>query len=382
MITKIPFKAALLCSGALVASIAFSAVVSESFNKDSLDPKWSGDVSLKEESPSSLPAGAPIGTKDGETAKVLELGGEVRCSSPNGKQVDFLLNVSGPNDELPNGTEFDSVQIAVAVGSSESILDDQSTIVPLMLYGKKASESSAEWFEISSLKVGSWVRVTLNFDYSNGRCKVSIDGIPVVSDNGTLKADGSGGKGSWYLLANSSDKIDSLTFLGTSKIDDLVVNENVSEVRFPEDAKKRIQIADGVTEEVSLNDLNRWGVTPDIVSSAKVDDSGLTVLQKLECGLKPDDGKKFQLTSMEMSKVIVDGNEKTVAKINFPGSDSALSRYRVTATDSSGNAVAVSSRGASFANGVVSMDVIIPDDKKIVFINVTADASMAQSETN
>ena len=250
MITKIPFKAALLCSVAFVASIAFSAVVSEAFNKDSLDSeKWSGDISLKEESPSSLPAGAPIGTNEGETAKVLELGGEVRCSSSTGKQVDFLLNVSGPNDELPDETEFDSVQIAVAVGSSESILDDQSVSVPLMLYGKKASESLAGWFEISSLKVGSWVRVTLNFDYSKGRCKVSIDGIPVVSDNGTLKADGSGGKGSWYLLANSSsDNIGSLTFLGTSKIDDLVVNENVSEECFPENAQKRIQIADGVEE--------------------------------------------------------------------------------------------------------------------------------------
>ncbi|MBR4893665.1 MAG: hypothetical protein IKZ36_00515, partial [Kiritimatiellae bacterium] len=228
-----------------------------------LDEKWSGDGVLKEETPSPLSAGAPIGTKDDETAKVLELEGEVVCANETGKQVDFLLNVSSSSDELPAG--FEGVQIAVAVGTSETLADDDQTkVVPLMLYGVKKNELSAQWFGISSVKIGTWIRVTLDFDYGAGRCKVSVDGIPVVSEDGSFKADGSGGKGAWYKLAVSEnkEKIASLTFIGSAKIDDVVVNDEVSENRFA-NIEKPIQIANGVTENVSLNDLKKWGITPD-----------------------------------------------------------------------------------------------------------------------
>lgn len=389
MIQKYIKRMSVFSCAFFAAGIAFSAVVSESFNNkasfDLLDEKWSGDGVLKEETPSPLSAGAPIGTKDDETAKVLELEGEVVCANETGKQVDFLLNVSSSSDELPAG--FEGVQIAVAVGTSETLADDDQTkVVPLMLYGVKKNELSAQWFGISSVKIGTWIRVTLDFDYGAGRCKVSVDGIPVVSEDGSFKADGSGGKGAWYKLAVSEnkEKIASLTFIGSAKIDDVVVNDEVSENRFA-NIEKPIQIANGVTENVSLNDLKKWGITPDMAATAKVDDSGLTVAEKLECGLRPDDGKKFQLTDMVMRKESVDGVVKTVAKIKFPGSQAAIGRYKVTARDSAGKNVSIASTTPVYdeEKGEVSMDVIIPDNaERIIFINVTADASTPQAKAN
>ncbi len=372
-----------LCGEIFVAGMAFSAV-KESFDKDSFAElnAWSGDGTLVEESPAPLAAGRPIGTAENATSKVLALEGQVLCSSGNGEQTDFLLNVSGPSDDLPEN--LDKVQIAVAAGTE---LDVEQNTVPLMLYckyGKDDGEEASGWLQVSSVKVGTWIRVTMDFDYNNdnGRCKVSVDGVPVVSEKGSLKADGSGGKGAWYKLAKASETIASLTFVGSAKIDDVVINEAVSENIFA-DVKKTIEIVPGVTEEVSLNDLNKWGITPNMAATARVDDSDLTVAQKLECGLKPDDGKKFQLTSMEMRKVTVDGVVKTVATIKFPGSDAVIGRYKVTARNAKGETVSVKSSNAQCSNGEVAMDVAIPDDAgRIIFINVTADASSQQSAVN
>ena len=380
-----------LCGGIFVAGMAFSAV-SESFNRenfDSLGSKWSGDGSLIEESlapgATVLAAGVPIGTAENETSKVLALEGQVLCSSSTGKQTDFLLNVSGPSDELPPPENLVGVQIAVAAGTE---LDVEQN-VPLMLYckyGNGDGEEASGWLQVSSVKVDTWIRVTMDFDYNNdnGRCKVSVDGVPVVSEKGSLKADGTGGKGAWYkLAAKASGTIASLTFVGSAKIDDVVINDEVSGNCFAQSAKAEIAIADGVKEEVSLNDLNKWGITPDMAATTQVDDSGLTVAQKLECGLKPDDGKKFQRTSMEMRKVTVDGVVKTVATIKFPGSDAAIRRYKVTARNVKGETVSVESSNAQYSNGEVNMDVAIPDDAgRIIFINVTADASTQQSAGN
>lgn len=387
MILKHIMRISIFSCAFFVANIAFSAI-SESFNKenfDSLGSKWSGDGSLIEESPAPgatvLAAGVPIGTAENETPKVLALEGQVLCSSSTGKQTDFLLNVSGPSDELPPPENLVGVQIAVAAGTE---LDVEQN-VPLMLYCNYRNgdgEEASGWLKVSSVKVGTWIRVTMDFDYNNDRCKVSVDGVPVVSEKGSLKADGTGGNGAWYKLAKASAKIESLTFVGSAKIDDVVIKEAVSENIFA-DVKKTIEIVPGVTEEVSLNDLNKWGITPDMAATAKVDDSGLTVAQKLECGLKPDDGKKFQLTDMEMRKESVDGVVKTVAKIKFPGSQAALSRYKVTARNSAGDNVSITCRSADCENGEVSMDVIIPDDAgRVVFINVTADASKQQANAN
>ena len=387
MILKHILRISIFSCAFFVANIAFSAI-SESFNKenfDSLGSKWSGDGSLIEESPAPgatvLAAGVPIGTAVNETPKVLALEGQVLCSSSTGKQTDFLLNVSGPSDELPPPENLVGVQIAVAAGTE---LDVEQN-VPLMLYcnyRKGDGEEASGWLQVSSVKVGTWIRVTMDFDYNNDRCKVSVDGVPVVSEKGSLKADGTGGNGAWYKLAKASAKIESLTFVGSAKIDDVVIKEAVSENIFA-DVKKTIEIVPGVTEEVSLNDLNKWGITPDMAATAKVDDSDLTVAEKLECGLKPDDGKKFCLTSMEMRKITEDGVDKTVATIKFPGSEAARNRYMVTARNAEGVDVSITYRDVVCENGEVSMDVIIPDNAgRIIFINVKADASKQQSAGN
>ena len=389
MILKHIMRISVFSCAFFVANIAFS-VVRESFNKEDFASLefWSGDGSLIEESPAQngnvLEAGVPIGTAENETPKVLALEGQVLCSSSTGKQTDFLLNVSGPSDELPPPENLVGVQIAVAAGTELNV--EQNT-VPLMLYCNYRNgdgEEASGWLQVSSVKVGTWIRVTMDFDYSqnNGRCKVSVDGVPVVSEKGSLKADGTGGNGAWYKLAKASAKIELLTFVGSAKIDDVVIKEAVSENIFA-DVKKTIEIVPGVTEEVSLNDLNKWGITPDMAATAKVDDSGLTVAQKLECGLKPDDGKKFHLTSMEMCKITEDGVDKTVATIKFPGSNSAIGRYKVTARNAEGVDVSITYRDVVCENGEVSMDVIIPDNAgRIIFINIKADASKQQSAGN
>ena len=141
----------------------------------------------------SARAGRPL-TSDAHT-KVLEIAGTVtytnagESAANTSSQVDFMFKVE-PTDELenPDGTD---VQVALAVGTN----DVGTQTAPIKFWCKTVSGSaSADWVTLKADAItGSWVRATLVLDYSTtpGRCKVSLDGDPVLNPQEEASDQGS-----------------------------------------------------------------------------------------------------------------------------------------------------------------------------------------------
>lgn len=327
---------------------------------------WVGDGTLV--SVSSAPtstAGKPV--EDAGTI-VLSVEGEVACTNTTGgaaasSQADFLINIVDPSEELPNAEELGTLQIAVAAGTTV----DSSGLVPLVVFCKPNTGSgvgSAAWTNVTTVATGSWHRVTLAFDYASGLCRLSLDGVPVVSDAGFLSTNVTDTAGSWYKLVDngSTDKVESLTFRGVASVDDVVISESIAE-NFT--GNKSVTV-DGVAVNVSYNDLNKWGIDGTDLT-LQLDDSGLTVAAKLECGLDPLDGSKFEAVAMTL------GNNGASATFTLPeGINTANSTYTVyysTTPNGAGTALNTTREGEVLtATG-------IPTDAAVLYFTIKATAT-------
>jgi len=290
----------------LAASGAFAAAqVSQTFGSDATAAlssfsgaagTWFGDGTLEAGTPSGTFAGSPISDSSGGV--ILSVEGDVSCTNASNTaatsyETEFLINVPEASEELPS---LDSeVQIALAAGTNVV-----SESVPLVVYCKPHGSESAAWTNTVSMTTGAWHRVTLAFDYGAGRCRVSLDGVPVVSDAGYLTTnDTTSTSGAWYTLAGTpaANLVKSLNFIGVAKVDDVLISDTIAN-NFT--GSNTVTVA-GVPVNVSYDDLNRWGIDGSVESLAlELDDSELTVAQKLECGLDPVDGKKFEATAMSL----------------------------------------------------------------------------------
>lgn len=343
---------------------------------------WAGDGTVKtlgdSESTVSQLGGTPI---EGSSTKYLAIAGEVTCTptSPTATQTaqaDFLVKIIEASDVLEPLEE--GVKIAVAAGSE--VIDNK---LPVCIYCKsKADNPTVAWVTTDTkVTVGSWVRVTLTFDYAASRCRVAVDGLPVISANGYLSPDNnSDTNGAWYKLATDTTgdtAVQTVKFIGSTAIDDVIVAQktedakNVEIAGVPETAKTTIS---GV--EVSNANLVKWGVDATTAQTVKLDKSDLTVAEKVVCGLDPTDGTKFQLTK------IAQGATTSEVKVRFPGTADG-SRYTVSVydnADGSGTALATAT-GAAIVNAdgggkEATVDLSkIAADKKVLFFKVKAATS-------
>lgn len=316
-------KAAVFAAVAACAGIAFAdeGVAKHSFEEE-LPNVWSGDGKLEDASISTPPQGGyPI--SDATHTKALLIEGEVTCtdaSTPGTtKQIDLLINVAEEGDTLTDD-DAGGGKIAIAVGDEA----DNGTVA-LKAFCKAKNAEKEGWVTIKdAITLGEWHRVTLKFDYTKGACQISVDGEPAVSDYGYLTAakDNNTANGAWYVFANdpAAEGTAQIDFAGCALVDDVVITDANGTAPEP---LGNVTIASGEVSgsSIPLPKLAEWGVDATTINSAQLDGTGMTVAEKLACGLEPDDDVPFAATDMKLSPA-------GVPTITFPGS--AVAKNGVT----------------------------------------------------
>jgi hypothetical protein len=291
------------------ASAMGAATVSESFETQTAGAaiadgsKWTGYGTVTATNYTAAgdsTVGRPIIQASGNPGKVLAVEGRVTrtaaTTANNAATVDMMVQIALPDDDLafPSGTETTDIQIAVGV----------ETDATLKIWCKN-KDGTVGWNSLGSTSytVGSWHRVSFTFDYANQLCQVRVDGDPVITGNGILKA-GSTLDGSWYTLATSTTKsaLESVQIIGSTSIDDLLVSEAATvNAALPAmaDASTPITV-NGV--DVDKTWIEEQGITRDAVANdATAPDGTMKLSEKYAAGYDVADGKTFGVKSMSMS---------------------------------------------------------------------------------
>ena len=304
-------------------------------------------------------AGFPIPGASGH-ATALEIAGTVTYaegSAPaqtGASQVDFMFKVE-PTDELENPTG-DDIRVALAVGTNAA----NTTTAPIKLWCKTTSGGSADWVDLApAVTTGSWMRATLVLDYDNSKCSVSLNGDPVL--NGTDK---------WFYFANNGGTyVSSITMVGSTMVDDLVVTHTALDSYEPAGSDATITPA-GTSVAVDYGYINKYGVTADQVASDAVvnETSGMKISEKFVAGLDPKSDTKFELKTMTTTKESV--------TVTFPGMHAAGS-YSVKVTTKGGTPVAsaTSTHTSSEGEGQNSATVLIPSENQDQLLYFTVETN-------
>ena len=358
MICEKTIKIAMGVSMVLCAGASFAAT-SESFEGSTLGSNvWYGDGGSFSNETVAVGAvgnvGFPIANVTHDTVYFVE--GTVVCSngtaSADSSTSDFLVNISECSDELETeGLAGAKIALAAGTTNDQTSAELAAGLIPLCIYCKRPDADEASWNKIGAVTNGGWARITLAFE--NSRCRVSLNGEPVKNDNfGWTASTGGSSGGAWYNLASTpgSLKIASLEFIGCAKLDDVVINDSFTEITFPENAVATLDNETTGGETVSYNALNEWGMTSTEVASnwgnVLNEKSGMTVAEKIECGLNPKSDTKFE------PKEIV-AKSANVATVKFPCEDPSKSnRYSVVAEGATATLGSV-----SVVNGEATADI-------------------------
>lgn len=274
----------------------------------------------------TIAVGTAINTTAGyKVVNVCPVSGTVVCddtgtTAGDAGSADFAMFVEEAGDEPDaDDTALSGAQIAVAGGPCSSD-DTKSTIYVYC----KTNATHCGWIASDkSIATGTWYRVSLNFDYTNGRCEVCFDGEPVESDFGYLKSSGDTTRGAWYRLATETgnDNIAQLAFVGSTEVDDVVVTGSALDTTRYAGYKNINGVA------VSNNYLVAYAVNANSAATKSLDDSGLTLLDKFETGLDPTDNSTFTATAM----TLVDAGK--TATITIPCHVDNGQSYTIVVTD-------------------------------------------------
>ena len=247
-----------LTAGFALATCAAFAAMSENFNNMEADTTISGNVDW---------AGGTVKAETG--GNVLVFDGTVSCSNAVGAvgsefvKTSFLVfapTEGMSTNDLPTGAEVSGCQIAVATGEETS---QDSGFLNVMVY----QGSTPAWTNTTlTVATGQWFTVTLHFDYTANTAKIQIgqNGENSVAGPYTLVSTAAAG---------SVSKINSLSFVGSSKIDDVSIAEAIAKSTL-------VNTLDGL--EIYEADLPS-GVTVDNLKS----DNNYT--KHIEAGLTPSD---------------------------------------------------------------------------------------------
>ena len=228
-------------------------------------------------------AGLPASSLLPNPNSVLLVEGTVSCSpsfdSSNTKPLmDLMVQTARPDDALET-PESGNVHIAVAVDSTGYF----------NVYCKNKL-GTAGWYQLSASPYddSAWARVSLLFDYDNKRCQVRIDGQPMMTANGYLKADtdqSDTSNGAWYRFANDGANVSTMQVIGCTAIDEVVLNET-SESYAIAAAAKVGDISCAWFDQYGL----AWDATQSYDSSKKADGTtAMTVADKYKYCFSPFD---------------------------------------------------------------------------------------------
>lgn len=267
-------KSFLTAGLAMAACAALAGVEKQTFDGSTTLPtgfEGDGTIELKTE---------------GGTDKVLAVDGTVTCANGGTDKAQWgktTFLVKAPEDatapaDLPTAADIGGCQIAVATGAEAT----DTTKLKVMVY---QGGTTPAWVEAQNVTVakGAWFTVVLDFDYSASKVQVLVNGTSA----------------GWFPLVTTqatTSKIASLSFVGSTKVDDVSIAEvdNVPAEALPTDLQKlNVNLK---TLGVSIEDIN---------SSTTVGTSDLTVAQKIESGLNPKDNSTFTATAMGAGSITV-----------------------------------------------------------------------------
>ena len=239
--------------------------------------------------------------------------------------VDMMVQAALPDEELETPEEGAHIAIAVDTNGIFNV------------YCKNRSDV-AGWYPLSSTAYtdGTWARVSLLFDYANGRCQVRLDGQPMMTSNGYLNetTTDTTKNGAWYKLVatetTASTVVSNLKVIGCTAVDDVVITENkAATVYATNDAK---------TNGVSCAWLDANGLSWD--TTQIYDSSTMTVADKYNYCFSPFDGQNVadfavksisttaEKVTLALPTTVANGGRKVVVDY---GTDKTFGTYETTA---------------------------------------------------
>lgn len=205
----------------LMASTAFGdPIASDTFESNA--GTWDGDKSLVGSVTVGVPspAGLPITSNPSNpnVSTVLEISGSasnVYNSAQSDTLVDMMVKVSVPDSELTTLEEAASAKFAVAVDTN---------MVGDVVKGQFKYYTGSGWASLSDTNYseGDWVRVTMKFYYSTGKCVVALDGNTCGE----------------YNLLNSPNNLASIEVKGSTALDEVLVTQDTMVAKFDSDSAK------------------------------------------------------------------------------------------------------------------------------------------------
>ena len=320
---------------------------------------WTGDGTITETTYQySGIAGLPLPTDNHTKVLVIEGDSSYAPSGFSGSPlVDMMVQAALPDDglETPEGAH-----IAVAVDTN-GIFN---------VYCKnKSNPAEAGWYPLSGTAYadGAWVRVSLLFDYANGRCQVRLDGQPMMTTNGyytatSTEASSADNKGAWYKLASTgttaSTAVSNLKVVGCTAIDDVVIAADASSYAVAANATNDVGVSCAWLDQYGL----AWDST---TAGTSYDSSGMTVAQKYNACLSPFDDQKFEVKSVTVDTA----KNKTV--VGIPATVDTVGR-KVVLQSSSDSTFATGTTTTDVAAGQKTVEVALPAAGAVQYFRLRA----------
>lgn len=269
----------------LMASSAFAADIrSETFEGNDDVGAWTGSVAQEADTYTApTPAGLPISATVG--SKVLSVAGNATntVSAANGDTlVDMMVKVSVPDAALAGlGEEAADAKFAIAVDT----VANETT-------GQFKYYDGSAWQALSTATYadGTWVRLTMKFYYSAGKCVVALDGNTCGEFN----------------LLGAAVNLASIEVKGSTSLDEVLVTQDKMVAAFADETAVQGGIQKSWLTAYNIPWGNAGSNAPDYTTS------GLTIAQKYAYGLDPADGSKFTLD-------FVQNADSSTAVFTFPG---------------------------------------------------------------
>jgi len=312
---------------------------------------WDGNAVLAGGDSYNATAGVPGNQTNAAHTTVLAVEGSVSNATmfssmvaSTASQVDMMVKVVLPDDELALPSGESGVQIAVGIATN-GILN--------AYFG--ATSPAFHPISTNVLTADTWVRVSFNFDYEHHRCQISLNGLPCVSANGYANSTDSSQPGSWYELATGSSKsrLSSMKVVGTTAIDDVYTSQKVDGPAIDVgDVTIAVTDPKGRSVDVKKTWLIEQGI--DNAGGYAPDSSGMTVAEKYVADLDVNDNIKFELKDLQPSTT-----ETSKMVFSFPGGTGA--DFEIVGCDTpSGSYTSVANqqltRDSTGAKNTVSVD--------------------------
>lgn len=310
------FKVAALAVVA-AAWVAMGAEIADSFEANA--DGWTGGSRKAETPPEPDPTGYPLPSAAHAQVYAGSGGRLSRAVSIAGTeaQVDLMMFFERTNNALPTGGPGDNAQLAVACDPAGN----------LHLWCTPRGGGSSAWAQLTATPVvgesGSWMRLSFMFDYAKHMAQVRLNGTPLMTEYGYLRADKEGeyAEGAWYEFPAAANTLAAIAAEGAVKLDDVVMTEgtNAAYDVDPATGEDSVYPVKGAAKPVDVSGerigisyawYNKYGLGVEQELGTKFG-GGLTALQSYIAGVDPTLRQGLWMSHL--------GEKDGKVQIKFPG---------------------------------------------------------------